>query len=42
MVKFKPYRNNQPMFLLPSIEDYIPSSHLARVVDAVAEDCAFV
>ncbi len=37
MGKFKPYRNKQPMFLPPSIEDYVPSSHLARVVDGVVE-----
>ena len=35
MGKFKPYRNKQPMFLPPSIEDYVPSSHLARVVEVL-------
>lgn len=37
MSRFKPYQNKQPMFLPPSIEDYVPSSHLARVVDGVVE-----
>jgi transposase len=37
MARFKPYRNKQSMFLPPSIEDYVPSSHLARVVDEVVE-----
>lgn len=37
MAKFKPYRNKQPMFLPPSIEDYVPCFHLARVVDEVVE-----
>lgn len=37
MGKFKSYRNKQPMFLPPSIEDYIPLVHLARVVDEVIE-----
>jgi transposase len=37
MGRFKPYRSKQPMFLPPSIEDYVPCSHLARVVDEVVE-----
>jgi transposase len=37
MAKFKPYRKKQPMLLPPSLEDYVPASHLARVVDEVVE-----
>jgi transposase len=37
MAKFKPYRKKQSMLLPPSLEDYVPPSHLARVVDEVVE-----
>ncbi len=37
MARFKPYRKKQLMLLPPSIEDFIPPSHLARVVDEVVE-----
>lgn len=37
MAKFKAYRTRQPMLLPPSLEDFVPSSHLARVVDEVVE-----
>jgi transposase len=37
MAKFKPYRKKQTMLLPPSLEDYVPLSHLARVVDEVVE-----
>ena len=37
MAKFKPYRKKQSMLLPPSLEDYVPASHLSRVVDEVVE-----
>ena len=37
MARFKPYRKKQTMLLPPSLEDYVPASHLARVVDEVVE-----
>lgn len=37
MAKFKPYRKRQSMLLPPVIEDFVPPSHLARVVDEVVE-----
>jgi transposase len=37
MARFKPYRKKQTMLLPPSLEDYVPVSHLARVVDEVVE-----
>ena len=44
MAKFKSYRKKQSMLLStgsrfgpPSLEDYVPPSHLARVVDEVVE-----
>lgn len=37
MARFKPYRKRQSMLLPPVIEDFVPPSHLARVVDEVVE-----
>ena len=37
MAKFKPERTRQLMLLPPSVEDFVPSSHLARVVDEAVE-----
>lgn len=37
MSKFKPYRKEQSMLLPPLLEDFVPPSHLARVVDEVVE-----
>ena len=37
MNKFKPYSENQLFLLPPSIEDFVPEGHLARVVDEVVE-----
>ena len=37
MGKFKPYRVGQLHLLPPSLEDYIPEGHLARVVYEVVE-----
>ena len=37
MQKFKPVSNDQLMLLPPSVEDFIPSSHLARVINDVVE-----
>jgi transposase len=43
MARFKPYRKKQTMLLPPSLvhwilrKDYVPASHLARVVDEVVE-----
>ena len=37
MQKFKPVTNVQLMLLPPSVEDFIPSSHLARVINDVVE-----
>ena len=33
MQKFKPVSNDQLMLLPPSVEDFIPSGHLARVIN---------
>lgn len=37
MQKFKPANNEQLFLLPPSIEDFVPSDHLARVVNEVVE-----
>jgi transposase len=37
MDKFKPVKNEQLYLLPPSIEDFIPSGHLARVISDVVE-----
>jgi len=37
MAKFKPYRKEQRMLLPPSLEDFVPDCHLAKVVDEVVE-----
>ena len=37
MQKFKPVINDQLMLLPPSVEDFIPSAHLARVINDVVE-----
>ncbi len=38
MSKFKPYDKGQIMLLPPSLGDFIPEGHLARVVDQIVED----
>lgn len=37
MSKFKPYDKCQIMLLPPSVEDFIPQGHLARVIEEVVE-----
>ncbi len=37
MQKFKPVTNEQLYLLPPSVEDFIPSGHLARVINDVVE-----
>lgn len=37
MQKFKPVNNEQLFLLPPSVEDFIPANHLARVVNEVVE-----
>jgi len=37
MSKFKPYVKNQPILFPNAIEDYVPESHLARVIENVVE-----
>ena len=37
MQKFKPVSNDQLMLLPPSVEDFIPSGHLARIINDVVE-----
>jgi transposase len=37
MQKFKPVNNEQLFLLPPSIEDFIPAGHLARVINDVVE-----
>jgi transposase len=37
MQKFKPVTNDQLMLLPPSVEDFIPSDHLARIINDVVE-----
>ena len=36
-MKFKPYRKDQEMLFPSNVTDYVPASHLARVVDHVVE-----
>ncbi|MDP3980512.1 MAG: IS1182 family transposase [Chlamydiota bacterium] len=38
MAKFKRYRIDQQMLLPPSVRDYVPESHLARLIDKVVEE----
>jgi transposase len=35
--KFKPHNNRQLFFLPPSIEDFVPENHLARIIDEVVD-----
>lgn len=37
MQKFKPVNNEQLFLLPPGIEDFIPSDHLARVINELVE-----
>lgn len=37
MSKFKPYRKDQIMLLPSCVNDYVPETHLARVVDQIVE-----
>ncbi len=37
MNKFKPYDNKQTFLLPPSVEDFVPEGHLARIIDEVVE-----
>lgn len=37
MARFKPLRKNQFMLLPPSVEDFIPEDHLARVVSEIVD-----
>ena len=37
MAKFKPYKVNQMMLLPPSIHDFVPQGHLAKLVSQVVE-----
>ena len=37
MEKFKPINNDQLFLLPPSVEDFIPADHLARVIKEVVE-----
>ncbi len=37
MQKFKPVSNEQSYLLPPSVEDFIPWGHLARVINEVVE-----
>ena len=37
MSKFKPYDKGQMMLLPPSVSDFIPEGHLARLVDEIVE-----
>jgi transposase len=37
MAKFKPYRRDQLHLLPPSLDDYVPDGHLARVVYEIVE-----
>jgi transposase len=37
MEKFKPINNDQLFLLPPSVEDFVPADHLARVIKEVAE-----
>jgi transposase len=35
---FKPYEQNQPMLLPPSLEEMIPEAHIVRVVNGMIGD----
>ena len=35
MAKFKPLREDQEFLLPPSLEDFVPKGHLARLVSKV-------
>jgi transposase len=37
MQKFKPITNEQLFLLPPSVEDFIPADHLARVINEIVE-----
>src|SRR4030095_12556319 len=37
MEKFKPVNNDQLYLLPPSVEDFIPTGHLARVINEIVE-----
>lgn len=37
MKKFKPTNDSQVFQLPPSVEDFVPEGHLARVIDEVVE-----
>jgi len=37
MGKFKPYVRNQPLLFPNSIDQYVPETHLARVIDEIVE-----
>ena len=37
MNKFKSYNTNQILLLPPSIDEFIPESHLARVISEVVD-----
>lgn len=37
MAKFKPYKINQMMLLPPSIHDFVPEGHLAKIISRVVE-----
>ena len=37
MKKFKPTNDSQLFQLPPSVEDFVPEGHLARVIDEVVE-----
>ena len=34
---FKPYEQNQPMLLPPSLEEMIPEGHMVRIVDEMID-----
>ena len=37
MNKFKPTNDSQLFLLPPSVEDFVPENHLARIIDEVVE-----
>ncbi len=38
MPKFKPWREDQPFLLPPTLEEFVPTGHLARVVSGIVDE----
>ncbi|MFH1457060.1 MAG: transposase [Patescibacteria group bacterium] len=38
MPKFKPYNQNQPMFLPLNIKDYLPDKHICHIINDIIDN----